>query len=81
MSIGNSWRNPILINTVGHWAGVLLFSVTIALLLKNWRLHGIKGVKLPLIAAGLALGWNLGSLVMLGWPDANPVLLEVVVTA
>ena len=70
MSIWDSWRDPILINTVGHWAGVLLFSVTILLLVRNWRLHGIRSVKLPLIAAGLALGWNLGSLIILGWPEA-----------
>ncbi len=81
MFIAGDWRNPIFINTVGHWAGVLLFSVTILLLLRNWRLHGIKSVKLPLIAAGLALGWNLGSLVILGWPNANPFLLATVVTA
>src|SRR3954466_14582117 len=79
MSIRDSWRDPILINTVGHWAGVLLFSVTILLLIRNWRLHGIKSVKLPLIAAGLALGWNLGSLVILGWPGVNPVWLSAVV--
>lgn len=81
MSFRDSWRDPILINTVGHWAGVLLFSVTILLLLRNWRLHGIKRVKLPLIAAGLALGWNLGSLIILGWPGANPILLAMVITA
>jgi two-component sensor histidine kinase len=81
MSIRDSWRDPILINTVGHWAGVLLFSVTILLLVRNWRLHGIKSVKLPLIAAGLALGWNLGSLFILGWPLASPVLLATVVAA
>jgi signal transduction histidine kinase len=81
MSFRDSWRDPILINTVGHWAGVLLFSVTILLLVRNWRLHGMKSVRLPLIAAGLALGWNLGSLVILGWPDANSIWLAAVVTA
>lgn len=81
MSIRDSWRDPILINTVGHWAGVLLFLVTILLLVRNWRLHGVTSVKLPLIAAGLALGWNLGSLVILGWPGANPVWLAAVITA
>lgn len=81
MSIWESWRDPILINTVGHWAGVLLFSVTILLLLRNWKLHGITRVKLPLIAAGLALGWNLGSLIVVGWPGANPVWLATLITA
>ncbi len=72
MPISYNWRDPILINTVGHWAGVLLFSVTILLLLRNWRIHGIRTVKLPLIAAGLALGWNLGSLIVLAWPSSRP---------
>jgi two-component system LytT family sensor kinase len=76
-----TWRDPILINTVGHWAGVLLFSVTIFLLFRNWRIHGIRSVKLPLAAAGLALGWNLGALFVLGWPDANPRWLAAVITA
>src|SRR5438270_6814486 len=81
MSIRDIWRDPILINTVGHWAGVLLFSVTILLLVRNWRLHGIRSVKLPLIAASLALGWNLGSLIILGWSGANRIWLSVVIAA
>ena len=60
-----NWRDPILINTIGHTAGVLLFGVIIILLIRDWRMHGTRQLKLSLIAALLALGWNIGSLIAL----------------
>ena len=69
MVLNVNWRDPILINTIGHSAGVLLFGLIIALLLRDWRTHGMRRIKLSLGAAVLALGWNIGSLVVLASPD------------
>ncbi len=37
MPVGESWREPILINTLGHTAGALLFLVILLLLLREWH--------------------------------------------
>jgi two-component system, LytTR family, sensor kinase len=73
-------RDPILINTIGHTAGVLLFGLFIVLLLRDWRSHGIRQINLSLIAALLALGWNIGSLVALGSSNPRSLPIEIVVT-
>src|SRR5690348_10953857 len=77
----HTWHDPILINTIGHTAGVLLFGLIIALLIRDWRSHDMRQIKLSLIAALLALGWNIGSLTVLGSPDAGFRVIEIVVTA
>lgn len=81
MPIGDIWRDPIFINTVGHLAGVLLFSVILVLFIRTCRMHGIRSVALPLIAAALALGWNFGSLLVLAARDTNRLWTDWVVTA
>lgn len=58
-------RDPVLINTTGHSAGLLLFGLIIILLIRDWRAHGVRQTKLSLAAAALALSWNAGSLVAL----------------
>jgi signal transduction histidine kinase len=65
MTASGNWRDPIFINTIGHSAGVLLFGLIIALLIRDWHTHGVRRTKLSLIAALLALGWNIGSLLVL----------------
>jgi hypothetical protein len=40
MATYDSWRDPTLINTMGHGAGTLLFCVIIILLIRDWRSHG-----------------------------------------
>jgi two-component system, LytTR family, sensor kinase len=74
-------RDPILINSIGHAAGVLLFGLIIGLLLRDWRTHGIRRIKLSLVAAILALGWNIGSLIALAVPDPGPQVIGMVATA
>ncbi len=59
---GTNWRDPILINTIGHTAGILLFGFIIVLLIRDRRAHGIRQTKLSISAAGLALAWNVGSI-------------------
>lgn len=71
-------RDPTLINTIGHSAGVLLFGLIILLLISDWRAHGVRRTKLSVAAAGLALGWNVGSLVALALPDQASASMGIV---
>lgn len=77
----SSLRDPVLINTVGHTAGLLLFGVIIALLLRDRRAHGIRKTKLSIVAASLAFGWNVGSLVALGAGDPDSMSMQIIMTA
>jgi len=74
-------RDPVLINTIGHTAGVLLFGFIITLFLRDHRAHTIRQTRLSLLAAALALGWNVGSLVALGVSDPNSAFMAIVMTA
>jgi two-component system, LytTR family, sensor kinase len=81
MAVHSNWHDPVLINTIGHTAGVLLFGLIIGLLVRDWRVHGMRQIKLSLSAAVLALGWNIGWLVVLASPDPRSKLIEIVITA
>ncbi len=72
-------RNPILINSIGHTAGVLLFGLILVLLIRDRRGYGIRQTRLSIVAAALAFAWNVGSLVTLAW-HGNPVFIEFVLT-
>ncbi len=76
-----SLRDPVLINTVGHTAGVLLFGFIIALLVRDRRAHGIRKSKLSILAASLAFAWNVGSLIALGSSDPDTLTLQVIMAA
>lgn len=52
---------PILLNVLGHFAGMMAFSAFLFLLLRGSR----AAVGAPAAAAGLAVCWNLGSLIVL----------------
>src|SRR5215469_9346884 len=66
MSTRVQFGDPALINTIGHSLGLLLFGFTILLLVRDWRSNGVRQTRLSIVAAGLALLWNAGSLVALG---------------
>src|SRR5690242_2222064 len=74
-------RDPVLINTIGHTAGLLLFGLIIALLIRDRRAHGIVRMRLSLIAATLAFVWNLGSLAALAPHEPGSLLVAIVTTA
>ncbi len=78
---GVTLRNPVLINSIGHTAGLLLFGLILLLLIKDWRANGIGQTRLSLIAAGLAFCWNLGSLIVLAQPRDNSLSIGLVMTA
>jgi hypothetical protein len=71
---------PVLVNTIGHCAGAIVFGILLHLFLLDWRrARGARGETdegsaLPSIAAGLGLLWNLGSLIgMATAPEGDPV--------
>lgn len=70
---------PVLVNTIGHCAGAIVFGILLYLLLLDWRRATGERSALPSIAAGLALLWNLGSLIgMATSPDGDPIADAIV---
>ncbi len=70
---------PVLVNTIGHCAGVIVFGILLYLLLLDWRRATGERSVLPGFAAGLALLWNLGSLIgMATSPQGDPVADAIV---
>lgn len=59
-------HEPILVNTIGHSAGVLIFSYLLYLLFKDAGVSRAGRPKLAILAASLGLVWNGGSLIALG---------------
>ncbi len=64
-------RESLLVNTLGHAAGVLIFSIFVSLLLRDRAATRLRGSRQSLLAAGLALVWNLTSLIILGFGDSQ----------
>src|ERR1700690_3723677 len=58
-----SLHAPVLVNMLGHCAGAIVFGILLYFLLIDWRRDPEGRSALPGIAAGLALLWNVGSLV------------------
>ena len=58
-------HGPLLVNTVGHSVGLLLFSALLFLLFEESRSESNRRGRLAAVAATLALLWNAGSLVVL----------------
>ena len=56
---------PLLINTVGHSAGVLIFGIFLYLFLRDGKGARLGRSTMPAMAAALAMLWNLGSLIVL----------------
>src|SRR5688572_21572108 len=56
------FREPLLVNSIGHAAGILIFGFLLIVLLRDKRLRATKHGLLPPLAALLAVIWNGGSL-------------------
>jgi hypothetical protein len=72
-------HTPLLVNTLGHTAGILIFGGFLYLFLRSRRDGRDRGFWLSALAASLALLWNLGSLFVLatletGSPQAGIVV-------
>jgi hypothetical protein len=76
-----SVHKPVIVNTIGHSAGVVIFGILLYLFLVNWRRAREEPSSLPAVAAALAMLWNLGSLIALAsGPSSGPVA-DVIVAA
>lgn len=76
-----SIHEPVLVNTIGHCAGAVLFGMLLYFFLLNWRQDREQRTKLPLLAAALAFLWNVGSLVALGVGRQGGMAADVIVAA
>jgi two-component system LytT family sensor kinase len=69
-------HEPLLVNTLGHSAGTLIFATFLYLLLKDRAGARLRGSRLTLAAAALALLWNVASLMVLAIPSDALVTLS-----
>src|ERR1700730_3036926 len=76
-----SIHEPILINTIGHCAGAVVFGILLYLFVVNWRRSKEERSRLPAIAAALALLWNVGSLIGLASGISGGTAADVIVAA
>ena len=76
-----SIHEPVLVNTIGHCAGAVIFGILLYFFLINWRRTREEPPTLPTLAATLALLWNLGSLVALSIGPAGGVVADIIVAA
>jgi two-component system, LytTR family, sensor kinase len=60
-------KESLLVNTLGHAAGVLIFSIFLFLLIQDRAARRLRGGAKSMLAAALALIWNLASLLVLGF--------------
>jgi len=58
-----SLHAPVLVNTLGHCAGAIVFGILLYFLSLDWRRDRHGRGALPCVAAALALLWNVGSLI------------------
>jgi two-component system, LytTR family, sensor kinase len=65
-----SVNESLLVNTLGHSAGVLIFGIFLYLLLQDRASRRLPGSGKAMLAAALALLWNLASLVVLATNSA-----------
>jgi two-component system LytT family sensor kinase len=70
---------PVLVNTIGHCAGAVIFGILLHLFLLDWRRATGERSVLPSIAAGLGLLWNLGSLIGMATAPAGDPVADVIV--
>ncbi|MGH9592302.1 MAG: hypothetical protein ACRD5L_04370, partial [Bryobacteraceae bacterium] len=72
-------NRSLLVNTLGHSAGVLIFGIFLVLLLQDRSARGLRGGIKPMLAAALALAWNLASLIVLGTRDRESLFAQVTI--
>ena len=61
--------NPLLVNSLGHSAGIVIFGIFLYLMVQDRSARRLRGGMKSMLAATLALLWNLASLLVLaaGW--------------
>jgi two-component system LytT family sensor kinase len=76
-----SVHKPVIVNTIGHSAGLVIFGILLYLFLVNWRRAREQRSSLPAVAAALAMLWNLGSLIALASGPSSGAVTDVIVAA
>jgi hypothetical protein len=76
-----SIHEPVLVNTIGHCGGAVIFGILLYFFLLNWRRTREKRSSLPALAAILAMLWNLGSLVALASGPDSGMVADIIVAA
>src|SRR5450755_3527305 len=73
-------NESLLVNTLGHSAGVLIFGIFLYLLIQDRPRQRRPGGNKPVIAAALAIVWNLASLFALR-PGSGDGLIQALAVA
>jgi hypothetical protein len=76
-----SIHEPVLVNTIGHSAGAVIFGMLLYFLFINRLRSREDRSDLAVLAAALAMLWNLGSLVALATGPAGGIVADVIVAA
>jgi hypothetical protein len=76
-----SLHAPLLVNAIGHCAGALAFGILLYLLLLDWRRATGDRSLLPAVAAGLALLWNIGSLIGMATAPTGDRIADIIIAA
>ncbi len=72
-------NESLLVNTLGHSAGVLIFGIFLYLLIQDRAARRLRGSRKSMLAAALALAWNLASLLVLGTNTPGSMLTSITV--
>ncbi len=76
-----SIHEPVLVNTIGHCAGAIIFGILLYLFVVNWCRAREDPTSLPALAAALAMLWNIGSLVAIATGPNSGMAADVIVAA
>ena len=72
-------NESLLVNTLGHSAGVLIFGIFLVLLLRDRAARHLRGGVKSMAAALLALAWNLASLIVLGSDSPDTLFIRITI--
>jgi two-component system LytT family sensor kinase len=72
-------NESLLVNTLGHSAGVLIFGIFLVLLLRDRAARRLRGGVKSMVAALLALVWNVASLIVLGSTSPNTLFIRITI--
>jgi two-component system, LytTR family, sensor kinase len=76
-----SIHEPVLVNTIGHCAGAIIFGILLYLFVVNGRRIREESSSLPAVAAMLAMLWNIGSLVALASAPNGGLTTDIIIAA
>jgi len=76
-----SIHEPVLANTIGHSAGVVIFGILLYFFAVDWRRRQEGRPSLATLPAVLALLWNMGSLVALWARPQLGMVADVIAAA